>query len=551
MGFGNTLRTVLEMDLAPFERSAKRSVTITRDMSDGMVKSAKASAQVFEDIFAAEAKLNDARVAQARAANESITAGQAGVAKSARASAAVFEELAAREADVAAGRVAQAEATNRSITMSQDLVSKSARESAAVFESEFAKQAGGWRGFVARITGGVSTIKKTLAGAGGGGLFGRFLGVSAVLGAFTASINRAQELRAEAERLGKPLDASVVRVAKLGAAFSNVKNAAVDVGVAILGAATSAGENIGSQIARLKGFFNGQSFAETDARIASAEASGANADRLEAELQDPAAARNIAERERLSEERRRKTLNDFDLLNQLEQDRDKLQAASLDKSKTLAQRTAAQVALQEKLNEIDAQRAAIDKDAADDRARADKEQADRNKDAADAKAKADADQKERDEDRNRREKEYADAVRDAAAAQARVAEAAKDLATANRDRVAFGVDEAASGKRGTSGEQRTAKRIADLEARARRAYDRGGVSSDRRDQQGNRISETGEQESSRLLREADELRNGLGNRLKSSDRDPLKAHKEALAESEKLLGELVKSLTAVEADQEK
>lgn len=125
--------------------------------------------------------------------------------------------------------------------------------------------------------------------------------------------------------------------------------------------------------------------------------------------------------------------------------------------------------------------------------------------------------------------------RDALSASKRATDA---LATANRDRAAFSVSDAAAGRRGSPEEQRRARRIQELEGQAQRAFDRGQQVTERRDQRGNVVRETGEQESARLLREADQLRGGLGNRLVSGDRDPLadakKSLKEALEEAETL-----------------
>ena len=389
------------------------------------------------------------------------------------------------------------------------------------------------RAFQAGATRAEKTLKqlREKLGAAGAGSLTRFLGIGLLVTGFTQALNRAQELRDEAARLGTALDPSVRRTAELADNFDRLKSSASDIGVSIVGGLAAYGDFIGTQYARLFGLLKGQSVAKTDERIRISETAGANADRLERERADPAVDRNIAERDRLREAARRKELNDFDLLNQLEKDRDALRARAADLGLTLAQRTQAQVDLEKKLAEIVELRAAMQKRSDDEREaaareaeRAAAERARAESDRAKAAAAALDDIIERTEAALKAERDYADAV----AASKR---ATDDLATANRDRVAFGVDAAASGGRGTSEEQRRARRIRQLEEEAARAYDRGGRVTERRDQKGNVIRETGEQEAARKLAEADALRGGFGNRLASGERDPLAAQKQNLQDA--------------------
>lgn len=141
-------------------------------------------------------------------------------------------------------------------------------------------------------------------------------------------------------------------------------------------------------------------------------------------------------------------------------------------------------------------------------------------------------------------KKLTELYKDQAAAKKSATDARRDLATGNRDRVAFGVDEAASGQRGTPAEQRQARKIKKLEEEARRAFD-SGVSTTTTDARGNRITESGEQRSARKLREADKLRDDMTGRLKSSELDPLKAYKEAVKISEEALVSINKELTVL------
>lgn len=370
--FSSTLKASLEMDNAKFFAGLSASEKRMVAFSENTTKSARASADVFIEIAAQEEKLNAARIQQAIATNQSITAATQSTIKSARESASVFQEIAAQEEKIADLRVQHAEAVNRSITAQQNKVTKSARESAAAFEAAWAAQG---RGFFGNITAGITQLKRTLAPAGGGGLFMRFLGVGAAVGAFTSAISRAQELRAEATRLGRPLDESVARVAKLGDTFATVKDGVRDLGVSILGVATGIGETIGTQIVRLRALAQGKSIAEADAAVAASEQAGANADRLQAELANPTAKQNMTAAAAEREARRRRELNDFDLLNQLLADRSDLEKQAVDMSKPLVERTAARLALEKKITEITALGAKIDAEAAADRKRADEDAA--------------------------------------------------------------------------------------------------------------------------------------------------------------------------------
>lgn len=91
------------------------------------------------------------------------------------------------------------------------------------------------------------------------------------------------------------------------------------------------------------------------------------------------------------------------------------------------------------------------------------------------------------------------------------------LSSGRRDQVAFGLEEAAGGTRGSRDDLVRARRIQSLELRARRAYDSRG---EFRDERGQVL--TGEQRSRQLMDRANQLRTGF-DRLKSNEQDPMGA----------------------------
>lgn len=154
---------------------------------------------------------------------------------------------------------------------------------------------------------------------------------------------------------------------------------------------------------------------------------------------------------------------------------------------------------------------------------------------AEAAAKA-AREAEKEKDHREKIARLEERVADAAE---KVRRARRDYADQFRDRIAFGLDEAASGRRGNATDRAQARSIQRLEQRARRLFDLGG--SDFRDERGRRVGS--EAFATRLLTEADRLRSGFG-RLNSSDRDPLRDAAEAIKDSEKHLAEIRKELAS-------
>ncbi|MBX3736028.1 MAG: hypothetical protein KF715_05010 [Candidatus Didemnitutus sp.] len=113
-----------------------------------------------------------------------------------------------------------------------------------------------------------------------------------------------------------------------------------------------------------------------------------------------------------------------------------------------------------------------------------------------------------------------------AAAEASVANAAARLQEGQRDRVSFTLSEAVTGTRGNATDQARAREIQRIEEDARRSFDAGF-----------------EKSALEKQNRADALRQGFG-RLDSRERDPAKAFKDALKESEDRLKELCTSLRA-------
>jgi hypothetical protein len=103
-------------------------------------------------------------------------------------------------------------------------------------------------------------------------------------------------------------------------------------------------------------------------------------------------------------------------------------------------------------------------------------------------------------------------------------EVRKELQVFNRDRLAFGLDEAAAGRRGTPTDRVRADRILRKEAEARRLFDTGN-----------------EKGALARLAEADRLRSVLSG-LDSKSKDPLEAQRKAITESEKHLAKIANQL---------
>lgn len=80
---------------------------------------------------------------------------------------------------------------------------------------------------------------------------GGLLGIGAVTNAFLSTVNAAQQLRDEAEKVGRAVDSSVQSVANLGDSLDLLKNGARDFSINTLGVFTKLGEALGNFALRL------------------------------------------------------------------------------------------------------------------------------------------------------------------------------------------------------------------------------------------------------------------------------------------------------------
>lgn len=401
----------------------------------------------------------------------------------------------------------------------------------------------------------VDVMKQTRRQLGdiGAGAFTRFLGVGALTIGFRSALEEARRLRAEARELGTDLDPAVARTAELADNLDRAARGLAQGGAQIVGWVQAGVNNLVAAV--MSAVDPNASYAENIAAIAIADAnaeSGARDALAEAARQGQKKAADEAEARRLEAIQRGQEayekLGDEIFAKRREQAFEEADAAErlrMIQEDVAAAQAAVSSAVAGTIERREAELRLIEQEG-----RERKEIAKQEKEAADAAAKWLDEIIEKTAEALANQKAFADATQAAAAASQRAAGAEQDLATANRDRVAFGVGEAASGERGTREEQRQARRIRGLEERARRAYDRGAGVAESRDQRGAVVRETGEQQSARLLAEADALRRGFGNRLVSSERDPLAAQKtsllEALNEAQTLL-DIRNSLERTEA----
>lgn len=143
--------------------------------------------------------------------------------------------------------------------------------------------------------------------------------------------------------------------------------------------------------------------------------------------------------------------------------------------------------------------------------------------------------KQADLERERAETERIAALRQQiAAAEMDVVRARQRISEAQADRLSFTLAEAAGGTRGNSQAQIVARRVLDLEARARRLADTGGTVTefDSRTQRNVQLG------ASDFLARADALRMSSITNLSAAERDPARELKQALAEAEASLKEI-------------
>lgn len=512
MAYTSTLKAVLAMDTSPFDKGLSQADRRMLEFANNSKKSARESAAVFEEIARQESALMSARVQQAEQSNRAITAGQDRVTKSARESAAAFEAAFAAQEKSATAPVAGQSYGPRGVSQGAVGMSRELNQNLAKSDGMLSKIMG-------KFSAG-SILSSVLTGAG--------IGTGFALAQKAADLIASHwERAAEAatkiyEASTRMVDANIERMGLRNTPEQQLK----------LGRQAEQS----AETRALAAGYRGDDVAQAEALAEAAEHRLAN-EKLIIEIEKKAAAarKKALEEEKERRERdlqlqiaageRKRADQEAEAARQKEISEARAEANRLEKQfaekqlDTIAQLNAAEeemLTIQEHLNELDEGSLKYEQTRQDLAAAGLK--------VADLRAKM------REEERRKEE-----AINN-------ILKARTALAAANRDRAAFGVDDAATGGRGTIGEQRTARRIRDIERRARKAYDRGDRVTESRDQRGNIIRETGEQESARLLGEADALRGGLGNRLNSAERDPLKAYKEALAESEKSLREIAERL---------
>ncbi len=99
----------------------------------------------------------------------------------------------------------------------------------------------------------VGSLKKSIKTFDVGGSFKQALGVGGVIAGFRMAITHAQELRDEADKMKRPIDAATRSVAEYGDAWANIEKTAKSAAVASLSFFTRIGEAAGSAVNRIRG----------------------------------------------------------------------------------------------------------------------------------------------------------------------------------------------------------------------------------------------------------------------------------------------------------
>ena len=141
------------------------------------------------------------------------------------------------------------------------------------------------------------------------------------------------------------------------------------------------------------------------------------------------------------------------------------------------------------------------------------------------------------------EKKRKQAREQIARAQGRVGDARQNLADARHDAVAPGLQELASGSRGMASDRIKAKRILQLEERARKLHDSGRTITefDSRTQRNVQVN------SGALMNRAAQMRKDFG-KINTGDQDPMKAAVKELSDANEHLAEIKKSLATTETE---
>lgn len=125
---------------------------------------------------------------------------------------------------------------------------------------------------VAAANNSLQGLKKSLREFDVGMGLRQLIGVGGAVQLFRGTINAAQEMRAEFEKLGKAVPDSIASVARLGDSFEQVKRSVASLAVETLSYFTRAGEAVGGYINRLRGITEEQEKARESAARAADEA---------------------------------------------------------------------------------------------------------------------------------------------------------------------------------------------------------------------------------------------------------------------------------------
>jgi hypothetical protein len=157
--------------------------------------------------------------------------------------------------------------------------------------------------------------------------------------------------------------------------------------------------------------------------------------------------------------------------------------------------------------------------------------------------KIEKDQTEEDKKQKRAREVFIEKYKRFLGAQERVGDAQKNLTDARRDSLALGVEETAAGARGTASDRLKARRILQLEERARKLFASGAsvTEFDSRTQRNVQV------DAQTLQNRALQMRKDFG-KLKTDEQNPFKAAEEQLKEANKHLAEIQKSLTETDVE---
>jgi hypothetical protein len=292
----------------------------------------------------------------------------------------------------------------------------------------------------------VKDLKTELKSFGGGSLAGT-IGIAGVIAGFKATLQHAQDVRSELERMGKPIDDATRSVAAYSDAWDGIKKAVGSASVSVLSFATRAGEGLGAVVNMLRGYsveqqrLNERIASDTEKTLASIAA----AKKKYEEANSPE--KVAAAEERLAAVQRKNAMEQMDAygrLNALIAERAKLEQDSANVSnKAGVDYIEAKTRIAEKDAEIQKARAAA--------VEADRKQlADFTKDDAESQRKADewtASLTQKTKDRTAAQKDLTDAVNKTAEA---VADEGKIAEEAYKKWLA-GMEEVAKTKRGIVG----------------------------------------------------------------------------------------------------